>query len=237
MKLGKEFVINFDFISIHPEFIASYLNFGVMGQAREKGICDYTLVNLRDYGVDSHGSVDGAPYGGGDGMVMRCEPLVAALEKSCRRGAKVVYTSPGGERWSQHKAASFAQQGDDLIFVSGRFGGIDERFIENYVDFNICLGDFVISGGELASLTIADSIVRLMPGVLGNHKSSELDSFCNGYDGMLEEPLYTRPAEFQGESVPKVLLSGNHSEIEKWRLEQRQSRTANLRPDLLPLKS
>lgn len=220
----------FAFITVHPQFIEAYAKFGVFRSA-ERASISIQAINLRQHAVDKHGSVDDTPFGGGDGMVLRPEPLVAALE-AFKRPRKVFVTSPSGRPWTQADAQHYAQSGEDLIFISGRFAGIDDRFVENYVDEEISLGDFVISGGELACLTLADSVLRLIPGVLGNQQSAKEDSFGTELDSLLEYPLYTRPIEFEGKKVPDVLLSGDHKKIAAWRHAEALKKTERLRPDL-----
>lgn len=218
------------FITIHPSFIESYAKFGVFRAAERLGL-SFNVVNLRDFAIDKHKSIDETPFGGGDGMVMRVEPLAAAIRSLPR--AKVIVTSPSGRTWTQADAERYAKADDDLIFVAGRFAGIDQRFLDSFVDDDVSLGDFVLSGGELPSLILADSILRLIPGVLGNAQSPLEDSFGSGMAGMLEYPLYTRPLEFEGSKVPEVLLSGDHKAISAWRKDQALEKTRRLRPDLL----
>ena len=220
----------FAFFTVHPNFIEAYAKFGVFRTAERANII-IKPVNLRTYAVDKHGSIDDSPFGGGDGMVLRPEPLAAAL-LDFQRPRKIFVTSPSGRPWTQADAAHFAAADEDLIFISGRFAGIDQRFLENYVDEDISLGDFVISGGELATLTLADSILRLVPGVLGNYQSAKEDSFGEDLKGLLEYPLYTKPMEFEGKRVPEVLMSGDHQKIAAWRKEQALNKTKRLRPDL-----
>lgn len=221
----------FSFITIHPQFIEAYLKFGVFRAAERQGL-GFSAINLRSFAVDKHGSIDDSPFGGGDGMVLRVEPLAAAV-RSLPQPAKVIVTSPSGRRWTQADAEGYAKSGDDLIFIAGRFAGIDQRFLDTFVDDDISLGDFVVSGGELPSMLLADSILRLIPGVLGNAQSYQEDSFGSELAGMLEYPLYTRPLEFEGENVPEVLLSGDHKLIAEWRRNEALKKTRRLRPDLL----
>ena len=220
----------FAFITVHPQFIEAYAKFGVFRTA-ERASISIQAINLREHAVDKHGSVDDTPFGGGDGMVLRPEPLVAALEPF-KGPRKVFVTSPSGRPWTQADAERYAHSNEDLIFISGRFAGIDDRFVENYVDEEISLGDFVISGGELACLTLADSVLRLIPGVLGNQQSAKEDSFGTELDSLLEYPLYTKPIEFEGKKVPDVLLSDDHKKIVAWRQNEALKRTERLRPDL-----
>ncbi len=219
------------FLTIHPDFVDEYKKFGVLARCESLKLAEINSVNLRDFAVDKRGSVDAAPYGGGDGMVLRPEPLRDAIESLDK--AKVIYTSPSGKAWNQSEAQKLASSADDLIFVCGRFGGVDQRLIDKYVDLEYSLGDFVISGGELACLTMADSVIREIEGSLGNYESVKNDSFAEGMNGLLEYPLYTRPEEFEGQKVPEVLMSGDHKKIAKWREEKALERTKNRRPDLL----
>lgn len=219
------------FLTIHPDFIDEYRKFGVLARCESLKLAEINSVNLRDFAVDKRGSVDASPYGGGDGMILRPEPLRDALKSLSK--AKVIYTSPSGKAWSQSEASHLAQSDEDIVFVCGRFGGIDQRFIDKYVDEEYSLGDFVISGGELACLTMADSVVREIEGSLGNYESVKNDSFAEGMDGLLEYPLYTRPEEFEGEKVPEVLRSGDHKKIAEWRKQKALDRTRERRPDLL----
>jgi len=223
------------FISVHPDFIASYLGFGVMASAIRQSLIQVQNIGLRDFAVDRHGSVDAPPYGGGDGMVLRPEPLadaLASVQKSARKPL-VICPSPQGTRWNHEAASQLAAEERDLIFVCGRFAGIDQRFIDQYVDLEFSVGDFVISGGELASLAMADSILRLVPGVLGHPQSSQDDSFATGLAGGLEYPLYTKPSIFNDQPVPQVLTSGDHQAITKWRQEMALQVTKKKRPDLI----
>ncbi|MFW7379469.1 MAG: tRNA (guanosine(37)-N1)-methyltransferase TrmD [Oligoflexus sp.] len=227
---------NLAFISIHPDFIASYLSFGVMASAKRQAIVNFHNISLRDYAIDRHGSIDAPPYGGGDGMVMRIEPLtqaLAAVREQLNERALVVCPSPQGKLWNHQSASQLAEDERDLIFICGRFAGIDQRFLDRSVDLEFSLGDFVISGGELAALTMADSVLRLLPGALGHAQSGVNDSFAAGMKGRLEQPLYTKPPVFEGQEVPAVLLSGDHRAIEKWRQEMALEATRKKRPDLL----
>lgn len=224
----------FYFLTVQPQFIESYTQIGVMKSATAKKLANFKAVNLRDFAVDHHGTVDDHPYGGGDGMVLRPEPLVGAL-KTLPKG-KVISLSPSGKTWTQKEAENLASYQMPLIFVCGRFAGVDQRFIDKYVDEEYSLGDFVISGGELAALTLTDSIVRLIPGVLGHSDSAKIDSFAEGLGGILEYPLYTRPAIFEDIAVPDVLMSGDHKQISKWREEKSIEKTKRCRPDLLTKK-
>ncbi len=215
-------MINFYAVTIHPQFIESYLKLGVLRAAQEKNILQCHVLNLRDFAVDKHGSIDDHPYGGGEGMVMRAEPLSSAVE-SIPLPRKVILTSPLGVVWD-HKLAedtSLKIQHEwrdvNFVFICGRFSGMDQRFIDQFVDEEWSLGNFILSGGEIPALAMMDSLVRLIPGVLGNEQSSKLDSFSSAFQGKMEYPLYTRPEEFRGVKVPEELMSGNHRLIEEWR--------------------
>jgi tRNA (guanine37-N1)-methyltransferase len=221
----------FQFVTIHPDFIESYFEFGVFQAAKKKELAQFKTINLRDFAVDKHGSVDDHPYGGGDGMVLRPEPLRDAVKTN--PSDRVICLTPSGKLWNQREALSFAEESKSVTFVCGRFGGMDQRFIESYVTDEYSLGDYILSGGELAALCMADSILRFIPGVLGNSESAAQDSFSEQLDGMLEYPLYTRPQVFEDKEVPSVLLSGDHQKIAEWRRDQCRTRTLQRRPDLL----
>lgn len=188
----------------------------MLWKAQKMGIVSFELINLRDFGIGPRRQVDDTPYGGGDGMLLRPEPLFVAVEhaKAADPAAKVVLMTPRGERWRQQLAGAWAQSETGLIFICGRYEGYDERIV-SLVDEQISVGDYVLTGGELPAMTVIDSIVRLLPGVLGGETSAEIESFSDGET--LEFPQYTRPEEYAGIRVPDVLLSGNHAEINKWR--------------------
>lgn len=207
------------------------MQFGTFRAAQDKGHAEIQSINLRDYAVDKHGSIDSKPYGGGDGMVLRPEPLAAAVHAI--ENPYVILTSPRGKVWQQSDAQRLLKLDKPIVIVCGRFGGVDERFITNYVDEEISVGNFILSGGELAALVMMDSLLRLIPGVLGNEESSQIDSFSQNLKGQLEHPLYSKPALFENMEVPSVLLSGNHKEIDAWRKQESLKTTAKLRPDLL----
>lgn len=193
-------------------------------KAKEKGLVGFEYVNLRDFGLGPRKQVDDIIYGGGDGMLLKPEPLVSAIESAKAKSpdARVVLMTPRGEAYNQAKAKQLANEKQDLILVCARYEGYDER-VAGYVDEQISIGDYVLTGGELPAMVVIDSVVRLIPGVLGGEKSAELESFSDGET--LEHPQYTRPEEFRGKKVPGVLLSGNHAEIEKWR--EKHSRPKN----------
>lgn len=227
---------HYSLITIHPDFIEAYRRFGVLRAADERGVACVHALNLRDYAVDRHASVDDRPYGGGDGMVLRPEPLAAAIQAATAFSPikpRVLLTSPQGKRWSQKAAAQFAGSEQPLVIICGRFGGVDQRLIDRYVDDEWSMGDFVLAGGELPALAMIESILRLLPGVLGDQESAANDSFSEAFAGGLEHPLYTRPAVWEGVSVPDVLLSGDHRRIEAWKREQADLMTRCKRPDLV----
>ena len=218
-------------ISVFPEIFAA-LEHGVIGNAAKNGLITLEHLDLRNYTSDKHRTVDDRPYGGGPGMVMMVEPLKKAIQTAKEKaplGIKTVYLSPQGKRFEQEIAKSSALA-PGFIFVAGRYEGIDERLIESEIDEEWSIGDYVLSGGELAAMVVIDSIVRLIPGVLGHGESANQDSFMNG---LLDNPHYTRPECIDGLEVPKVLLSGDHQAIERWRLKQALGRTWKSRKDLI----
>ena len=212
-------MIKFQVITLFPEMTTGVFNNSMMWKAQKDGIVELTTVNLREFGLGPRHQVDDTPYGGGDGMLLMVEPLWKAVEfaKSQDETAKVVLMSPRGQRWKQAKAQKEADDDRGVIFICGRYEGVDERILE-LVDEQWSIGDFVLTGGELAAMMMIDSIVRLIPGVLGGEKSAEIESFSDGET--LEFPQYTRPEEFKGLRVPDVLLSGHHGKIAEWRAEQ-----------------
>jgi tRNA (guanine37-N1)-methyltransferase len=223
-------------ISVHPKFIESYKQFGVMRFAEDKNLAKVHIVNLRDFAVDKYGSVDDRPYGGGDGMIMRPEPLAQAVEfvrQKHNTQPFVVLTTPGAPAWQAMKARHLSKFPRPVVIICGRFAGVDQRFIDKYVNAEFSVGDFVVSGGELPALMIADSMIREIPGSMGHEQSAYYDSFAEGFNGGLEHPLYTRPHDFLGQKVPEVLMSGDHKKIEQWRSAQALRRTIERRPDLV----
>ncbi len=222
--------MRFDVISLFPEMFAAS-RVGVTGRAIERGQVDLHLWNPRDYTHDVHRTVDDRPYGGGPGMVMKVEPLKAAIEdaRAAAPASKVVYMSPQGRPFTQAAAQDLSEQ-PGVILLAGRYEGIDERLIEAYVDEEWSIGDYVLSGGELPAMVVMDAVIRLLPGVLGHEDSAVEDSHV---DGLLDCPHYTRPEVIEGRAVPEVLLSGNHKAIREWRLMQALGRTYLRRPDLL----
>ncbi len=213
-------------ITMFPEFFASPLDASLVGKAIERGLLDVALVDLREMGRGVHRQLDDAPFGGGAGMVMMAQPLIEALAplESTHR----VLLSPAGAQLTQATLDRWAA-GGPLTLICGRYEGVDQRVIDHHIDEEVSLGDYVLLGGEVGALAIIEGVVRLLPGVVGNPESTLTESFR---DGLLEEPQYTRPAEFDGLPVPEVLLSGDHAKIARWRLEQRQERTRERRPDL-----
>ncbi|MCX6728489.1 MAG: tRNA (guanosine(37)-N1)-methyltransferase TrmD [Candidatus Saccharibacteria bacterium] len=205
-------------ITLFPEMFEGVLNSSMMWKAQKEKAVEFRIINLRDFGLGPRKQVDDTPYGGGDGMLLMPEPLFGAINdaKNYAKGSKVVLMTPKGQRWKQSEARGWADSSDDYILVCGRYEGYDERIL-TLVDKQVSVGDYVLTGGELPAMTIIDSIVRLIPGVLGGENSAEIESFSDGET--LEFPQYTRPEVFNEMGVPKVLLSGNHAEIAKWRQE------------------
>lgn len=220
-----------DLITIHPEIFTGPLTQSIVKRAVEKGICTLHLHNLRDFSTNRYGSVDDYPYGGGGGMVMMIEPVDRCISnlKEERLYDEVIYTSPDGELFSQPVANRLSMLGN-LIILCGHYKGVDERIREHLVTREISIGDYVLTGGELAAAVIIDAVVRLIPGVLGDEQSALTDSF---QDGLVAPPVYTRPADYQGWKVPEVLLSGHDRDIANWRLEQAVERTRHRRPGLM----
>ena len=225
-------------VSLFPEMFDAVSDHGVTGRAVKQGLVTLRHSNPRDYTVDKHRTVDDRPYGGGPGMLMKIDPLqqaIAAAREAVATDAEVdakatvIYLSPQGQRFNHDKAVELAQR-EALILVAGRYEGVDERLIEAEVDEELSIGDYVLSGGELAAMVVIDAVTRQLPGVLGHELSAQEDSYA---DGLLDCPHYTRPEEYQGKRVPDVLLSGNHQEIRRWRLKQALGRTYERRPDLL----
>jgi tRNA (guanine37-N1)-methyltransferase len=221
-------LVHISVITIFPEYFTSPLEVSFVGRALERGSISIDLVDLRVFGKGVHRQVDDAPFGGGAGMVMMVEPLANALE-SLGRSHRILLT-PAGKPLTQPILDRWARL-EAITLVCGRYEGVDERVAEHLIDEEVSIGDYVLLGGEVGALAIIEGIVRLLPGVVGNPESIERESFRG--DGLLEEPQYTRPAEFRGWSVPEVLLSGDHAKIAQWRAEQRQRRTQARRPDLL----
>ena len=221
-----------DILTLFPDMFPGPLDISVIGRGKEQGLFDLFVHDIRNYASDRHKTVDDTPFGGGQGMVLRVDILESALssvQAQSEEKGQVIYLSPQGERLTDSKVRDFSEE-PRLILVAGRYEGVDERFIENFVDREISIGDYVLSGGELPAMVLIEAVVRQIPGVLGDADSAKYDSFA---DGLLEYPQYTRPATFNGWSVPDVLMSGHHAKISKWREEQRYKRTLDRRPDLL----
>ncbi|MCL2295298.1 MAG: tRNA (guanosine(37)-N1)-methyltransferase TrmD [Spirochaetes bacterium] len=215
-------------LTLFPEIIDVYFNNSIMLKAVEKGLVKFNVVNIRDFAEDKHKTCDDYPYGGGAGMILKPEPLFKALESVSASSIRTIYPSPSGKVFNQAYARNLSQE-EELIFICGRYEGIDQRVIDRYVNDEICVGDYVLSSGEIAALVIIDSVYRLLYGVI-NSSSLEEESFERG---ILEYPQYTRPAEIDGAKVPDVLLSGHALNIKNWRLEKSLEKTEKFRPDLL----
>ena len=220
-----------DIITLFPDMFKGPFDMSMLWKAQEKGLVQINLIDLREFGLGARRTVDDTPYGGGDGMVLKPEPMVAAIEfaQAANPGARVIALTPSGHQYTQAVAAELAQL-PGIILLAGHYEGFDERILR-YVDAQFSIGDYVLTGGELPAMVIADSVVRLIPGVLGGEQSAADESFS--VPGLLEYPHYTRPQEFRGEPVPEVLQNGHHAEIAKWRREQAHAKTATYRPDLL----
>jgi len=220
-----------DVLTLFPELVTPALNASLLGKALAEGLLEVVVTNIRDFATDRHRTVDDEPYGGGAGMVMKCEPLFAAVESLRSRNSleRVILMSPRGTPLTQDKVKELAGC-PDLVILCGRYEGVDERVARFLATAEISIGDYVLSGGELPALVLIEALSRMIPGVVGNWESVETDSF---YDGLLGPPQYTRPAEFQGMTVPEVLLSGNHAAIRRWRRRESLRLTLERRPDLL----
>jgi tRNA (guanine37-N1)-methyltransferase len=224
--------VNIDILTLFPAISQAYFSSSIMARAAERGFVEYRITDIRDFALDKHRTCDDAPYGGGAGMVLKPEPLAGALD-ACDAGTKrVVYPSPSGRPFTQEYAHELAAE-EDLVFICGRYEGIDQRIIDLYVDDELCIGDYVMSSGELAALVIIDTVYRLLEGVITDDSLKE-ESFR---DGLLEYPHYTRPMSFRGLPVPDILLSGHHAEIDRWRHKKRVEKTRENRPDLCSWKS
>jgi len=223
--------MRFDILTLFPSMFSSPFEASILGKAIEKGRIEIRIVNIRDFTSDKHHVVDDTPYGGGQGMVMKVEPIARAIErvKAESPSAWTVYLTPQGRSLNQERARALSSKAH-LILLCGRYEGVDERVREMFVDEEVSIGDYVLTGGELAAMVMVDTLSRLLPGVLGCDQSAEEDSFS---DSLLEYPQYTRPVDFRGHSVPDVLLSGNHEAILRWRRKEALRRTAKRRPDLL----
>lgn len=220
-----------DIVTVLPEMLDGFVNQSILARAQRKGLVEIHVHNLRDYTKDKHRKVDDYPFGGFAGMVMKCQPIddcLSALERE-RHYDHVIYTSPDGERFDQHMANDLSMA-KNIIILCGHYKGIDYRIREHFITKEISIGDYVLTGGELAAAAITDAVVRIVPGVIGDDQSALSDSF---QDDLLAAPIYTRPADYKGWRVPDVLLSGNEAKIKEWELQQSMERTRRLRPDLL----
>jgi len=223
--------LRIDVLTVLPGMFECFLREGVIGRAVKSGKVEVNVVNLRDYATDKHRTVDDVPYGGGPGMVLKPEPIFRAYESLTQGGVKpfVILTEPWGEAFNQKLALELSKK-ERLMIICGRYEGVDER-VKTLVDKEVSIGDYVLSGGELAAMVIMDAVIRLLPGVLGNEDSLKADSFMDR--GLLGYPNYTRPAQFRGMRVPEVLLSGHHKRIELWRKEQSLKRTLERKPEVI----
>ncbi len=214
--------MRFDILTLFPDLINFYFADSIMQRAFQKGLINMKTHNIRDYSSDKHKKVDDTPYGGGAGMLMTCQPIFDAINAVKKENhGKVVFLTPHGKRFDQKKAEELSKE-SELILLCGRYEGVDQRVRDALVDEEISIGDFVLTGGELPALVLMDSIARLLPGVLGADESAKEESFSDALDNMIEYPHYTKPAIFENMEVPEVLLSGNHAEIQKWRMANRK---------------
>ncbi len=225
--------MKFQLLTIFPDMFPGSLGQSLAGKARENGLWSYETINIRDYAKDKHGSVDEMQYGGGAGMVMRADVLGKAIKKNVSKSAKLIYMSPRGNLLTQKKVYELTKE-SEISIICGRFEGIDERIIEEYDIEEISVGDYILSGGEVAAITLMDSCIRLIDGVIGNFETHNEESFGKNanYAGLLEYPLYTRPVDWEKRQVPEVLLSGHHENIDKWRLKKAKEVTKSRRQDL-----
>lgn len=225
--------MEFSIITLFPKVFEPILNSSMLYRAQKKGLVKFNLVNLRDFGLGRHQVVDGRPYSGGPGMLLRADVLAQALrsitEKRSNKNQKVILTTPSGRVFNQKKAKEFSEM-EHIIIICGHYEGIDERFTKAYVDQEISIGDYILTGGEIPAIVIIDSVTRLIKGVLNKDTASSSESF---EENLLEYPQYTRPLKFEGKTVPKVLRSGNHQEILEWKRKKSISKTKKVRPDLL----
>jgi tRNA (guanine37-N1)-methyltransferase len=221
--------VRIDVLTLFPAMLDGFLSESMLGRAREAKLLEINVRNTRDWATDKHKTTDDRPFGGGAGMVMKCEPLFAAIEELQRPGCRRIYLTPDGVPFTTARAEELSKQ-QHLILVSGHYEGIDQRIRDTLIDEEISIGDYVLTNGTLAAAVVIDALARFIPGVLGEEKSLTSESFTRN---LLDFPNYTRPAVFRGMSVPEVLLQGNHGEIEKWRHAQQLAKTAKIRPDLL----
>lgn len=225
--------LHFTLLTLFPEMFPGMLGHSLAGRALENSIWSYEAINIRNYAIDKHNTVDGSPYGGGAGMVMRADALGAAIENNVKNGEKLLYMSPRGKVFTQNDAYALANS-KKVSILCGRFEGVDERILLEYGVEEVSIGDYILSGGEVAAQVLMDACIRLLPGVVGNFDTHTEESFSinTKYAGLLEYPLYTRPEEWKGHKVPEVLLSGHHGNVDKWRFEQAVEITRQKRPDL-----
>lgn len=225
-----ENAMQIDILSLFPGIADAVLGESMMKRAREKGAVAFRSLDIRDWTHDRHRTADDTPYGGGQGMVLKCGPIFEAIESIRTPETRVVYMSPCGRRFNQAIAQEFAERRGHVVLLSGHYEGVDQRVLDHLVDDEISIGDYVLTNGVIAACVVADAIVRLLPGVLGDDASATDDSFSTG---LLEFPQYTRPYDFRGWKVPEILISGHHGNIEKWRRAQAIARTRERRPDIL----
>lgn len=228
----SSFILRFvriDILSLFPAIAQAALAESILGKAQQRALVEVRHHNIRDWTTDKHRTADDTPYGGGQGMVMKCEPVFAAVESLRTPAVRVVLLSPGGRVFTQRVAEEYARI-EHLVLICGHYEGIDQRVVEHLIDEELSIGDYVLTNGAIAAAVVVDAVVRLLPGVLGDANSAPDDSHSTG---LLEHPQYTRPVEFRGWRVPEVLLGGNHAEIAKWRRAQALSKTQRVRPDLL----
>lgn len=223
--------MKFDILTLFPNMFSSPFQESILGKAIQKGLLDLRIINIRDFAPDKHQVVDDSPYGGGQGMVMKVEPIARAIEwaRSEDPSSWTIYLTPQGRPFNQEKARDLSSR-SHLVLLCGRYEGVDERVREMFIDEEVSIGDYVLTGGELAAMVMIDAVSRLLPGVLGSDQSAEDDTFTNA---LLEYPQYTRPFDIRGSSVPEILLSGNHAAVSLWRRKEALRRTAVRRPDLL----
>ncbi|MCF8001283.1 MAG: tRNA (guanosine(37)-N1)-methyltransferase TrmD [Halanaerobiales bacterium] len=224
--------MKFDILTLFPEMFEGPFSDSIIKNARDNGIIDINLTDIRDYTTDKHNTADDYPYGGGAGMVLKVDPIYYALEDitdNFKKKSTNILLTPRGEKLDQNMVKDLSNK-DRLVLICGHYEGVDERIRENFVDLEVSIGDYVLTGGEIPAMVIVDAVARMLPGVLGHDDSKKNDSF---YNGILDYPHYTRPSEFKGMEVPKVLLSGDHQRVAKWRKKQALKRTYLMRPDLL----
>ena len=219
-----------DILSLFPQIASASLGESILGRAQQRGLVEIHSHSIRDWATDKHRTTDDTPYGGGQGMVLKCEPIHAAITELRSPHARVILLSPAGTPLKQATAQRFATEYTHLILLCGHYEGVDQRIIDTLIDEEMSIGDYVLTNGVIAAVVLVDAIVRLLPGVLGDECSAAEDSFSSG---LLEFPQYTRPVEFQDKRVPEILLSGNHAAIAEWRREQALAKTRKVRPDLL----